>query len=190
MSILNGLYPAQTDMQDIAAISDIYVRDMVAEMPESERIDDILRLTREGLTLADIAGLTKEQLDALLAQGMRFVELGQTQAARDVLQRLNQLDPTDKRAYYVIGTTYQLDGDLARAAHFYMQYIAFDATDPDGYLRLGECLLAAGETENARSALLSAQVFAGEGKGRAGAGERAGLLLAGLDDADASAPRN
>ena len=62
---------------------------------------------------------------------------------------LTLLDPLDSRVLYVLGSTYQAENNLPAAARFYLQFLAFDATNADGYLRLGECFLAAKEFEEA-----------------------------------------
>ncbi|KQT54066.1 hypothetical protein ASG43_00015 [Aureimonas sp. Leaf454] len=48
------------------------------------------------------------------------------------------------------------------------QHLAQDATNPLGYLRLGECLIAAREYDQAYGALHAARIFAAEGKGQPG----------------------
>ncbi|MNL48429.1 hypothetical protein D3C87_1712880 [compost metagenome] len=80
-----------------------------------------------------------------------------------------------------------MDADLERAAYFYLNFLALDATNPEGYLRLGECLMSAGELEEARASIQTALEFAREGKGRPGNAAQAENLLAIMGAAEPAA---
>ena len=81
----------------------------------------------------------------------------------------------------------QTRGELNKAAQMYLQFLGLDATNPMGYLRLGECLLAAKEFSEAQAAFLTAKEFAEEGKGQPGNLEEALKLLA-IPEIAAAAP--
>ncbi|WP_294641433.1 tetratricopeptide repeat protein [uncultured Aureimonas sp.] len=183
MTLLNGFFPSATEQPNVLAISGDMTDAAFDEMAKNDRLAPVIEGLRKGLTLADLLDLTPAHIEALMTQAVHLVQAGQFAPARDLLLRAMQLSPLEARSSFVMGMTYQLEGDLPRAAHFYMQFIALDATNPDGYLRLGECLLAAGERDNARDALNAARAFALDGKGRAGALAQAERLLASLGDA-------
>jgi Flp pilus assembly protein TadD len=143
-----------------------------------ERSRHLIDVTRDGLALGDVLGVSKEQKTALLDLGCRLLQLGQTDKAVDVLMRLNQLDPLEERAMYALGVACQTRGELQKAAQMYLQFLALDATNPMGYLRLGECLLAAKEYAEAHAAFLSASEFAQQGKGQPGNLQEALRMLA------------
>lgn len=187
MTILNGFFPKEGDMREIVEGSNELTSALFESVPLTERQESIVEYLRQGLTLGNILGITPKDMNALIAQALRFIEAGRRDKARDVLLRCHQLDPLEARAVYVIGTTYQMDGDLERAAHFYMHFLALDATNPDGYLRLAECLMAAGEIDNARDAVGAAAGFARQGKGRPEALAHAERLQAAIDRMPAAA---
>lgn len=180
MSILKGLFPGDNPKEAVA-FSNQVMEDALAEADLDERTRSIVENMQKGLTLGAAMGLSPEHIEAILTRGKQFVEAERFEAARDVLLRVVQLDPLEARAPYLMGVTYQMEGDLAKAAHFYMHFLALDATNSNGYMRLGECLMAAGETQNARDALRSARVFALEGKGQPENAAQAERLLALLD---------
>lgn len=186
MSILQGLFPDQGDPRDMLAASNEMTAEVLANADLDERTRSIVEHMSQGLPLADVLGLKPEHIEALLTQALQYIQADRFQMARDVLLRVIQLSPLESRSYYLLGTSFQIEGDLRRAAHFYMQFLALDATNPDGYLRLGECLMAAGERDNARDALSAARAFARDGKGRPEAQAQAERLLASLDPAAAN----
>ncbi|WP_062012792.1 tetratricopeptide repeat protein [Aureimonas sp. AU4] len=183
MSILDGLFPGQDDPKDFVARASNMVADLMDGVEMDERTKGIADLMGQGLTLRNALGLSTEHMTALLTQGSQLLAAGRHQPARDLALQVMHLDPLEARAPYLMGVSFQTEGDIAKAAHFYLQFLALDATNPDGYLRLGECCMAAGEVDNARDALGAARAFARQGKGRAEAADQAERLLATLDAA-------
>ncbi|KAB0676859.1 tetratricopeptide repeat protein [Aureimonas leprariae] len=177
MSILNSRFTDRETLQDAHAFAAQLVDGAFEHAELDERQKSIVELMGEGLSLADIFGITKDELDALVNQACLFIQAGDTAKARDVLTKLAQLEPTDERGSYLLGTTFQMEGDLERAVFFYTRFLALDATNPEGYLRLGECLMTAGERNEATAAFRTALDFAREGKGRPGNAEHAEQML-------------
>lgn len=166
MSILDGPFQDRATMQNAAEFAQRMMQEALPELDEESR--RLLEITSDGTTLADALGITREQRNALLEMGCRLIQVGQLDKAADVLLRLNQLDPYDERVNYSLGVLCQTRGELFKAAQMYLQFLALDATNPTGYLRLGECLLAAKEYDEAYSAFDMAKEFAQEGKGEPG----------------------
>lgn len=178
MSILNSEYTSAEMMEGSLAYAGSFVADVLAQMDISERDQSIIDHMRDGLSLGDIMGIKKEHRDALINLAIGFIQAGDLDKARDILAQTYQFEPSDERALYLLGTIFQLKGDLERAVFCYLQFLAIDATNPEGYLRLGECLMTAGELDNASDALKSALEFARDGKGRPGNAEQAENLIA------------
>jgi tetratricopeptide (TPR) repeat protein len=178
MSILNSRFTDAEMMEGAIKESNAFVEQVLEKTGLDERQQSILELLGEGLSLGDIMGIKKEHRDVLINQAAIFIQAGELDKARDILGQIIQFEPTEERALYLSGIVFQLQSDLERAAFCYLQFLALDATNPEGYLRLGECLMSAGEYENARHALDSALEFAREGKGRPGNAEQAENLLA------------
>ena len=160
MSILDGMPSTQEELKAAMEFAVPIVNHAVDQMQLTERQQSVLDLMNEGLSLADILGITKEHRDALLAQGCRFLQVGEIQKARDTLVNLYQLEPHDERVIYALGTSFQLEGDFERAGKLYVQFLALDATNPDGFLRLGECFLGAKEYDNAEHSFDQARALA------------------------------
>jgi tetratricopeptide (TPR) repeat protein len=137
----------------------------------------VIDLVKEGMSLADILDITQEERDAMFVQGAQLIQHGELRKARDVLSLLYHLEPLDARVIYALAMTFQLEGDLARAAKLYVQFLALDATNADGSLRLGECHLAAKEFDTAAGCFRVAIAECDRGHGNAATRARAVQLL-------------
>lgn len=161
-SILDGLPKGRDEMREIVDKANV-VMDRVRANPELDaRGRSVLDHLKDGLSLADILGVTPRERDAVLATAARHIQSGSYKAAEDLLTGLIQLEPTDARAIYALGAALQGRGDFIAAGRTYMHFIAFDATDPEGYLRLGECFLGNGERDAAQSCFEVAKLHAAE----------------------------
>lgn len=141
------------------------------------RMKSIIDLMSEGLSLAQILDVSKEHLDALFVEATRLIQSGQPAKARDMLTGLYQLDPLASRTLYALGLTYQLEGDHEKAGKIYIQFLALDATNVEGYLRLAECFLATGEPKNAVDTFGTAIALAKAGHGTAAQIEHANRMI-------------
>lgn len=187
MSILDNAF---SDRETMKGAIEFAARMNAEAMPNLDApTRHILELTSDGTFLGDALGITKAQKQALLDMGCRLIQLGELEKASDVMLRITQLDPLMEGALYGLGVICQMRGELQKAAFMYTQFLALDATNPIGYLRLGECLLAAGEYSEAKAALEMAKDFAEDGKGQPGNVQEAATLLSVPEIAAASLPR-
>ncbi len=175
MSILDGL-PTPKQVQDAMKIAAPMMDQLLTDLPPKEQ--SIIDLMKKGLPLADIFALTKQQRDAMFLKGCRMIQVGLTQKARDWLTVVHTLDPLDQRVIYAIASTYQLEGDVGTAAKLYIQFLALNATNAEGYLRLGECFLAAGEFDKAQASFGFAKVQCERGCGSDRAAAYASQMIA------------
>lgn len=127
---------------------------------------ELLALMAEGLTLAEITGIGEPHREALFQLGCRLMICDAPDQAEAIFLMLTLLDPLEARAHYGAGMAMQARGNLQGAAQCFLQFLTLDATNPDGYLRLGECLMEAGEIGNARDAFLCARTLAENGHGK------------------------
>ena len=158
MSILDGMPSNEDELKAAVEFAAPYLDKAVADSPA--RVAGVMELMKEGLSLGDIMGLKKEHRDALLVQAGRLLKAGEVGKARDVLIVLYQIEPLDERTIYMLAMTYQIEGDLTAAGKLYVVFLALDATNPEGHLRLAECFLSAKEFENAEQSFSMAKNFA------------------------------
>lgn len=175
MSILDGQFSSREQMEGSLAFAQTMLAEALPNLDKRSR--DLIEATQDGSSLGDVLGITKEQKQAILDLGCRLIQAGDLDKATDALLQLSFLDPLEERAMYAMGVICQLRGDLRKAAQMYMQFLALDATNPMGYLRLGECLMAAREYGEARSAFEMAKDLAADGKGQPGNREEAERML-------------
>lgn len=174
MSILDGMYSGNIDAGTLANAIRQTIDTAREQNPE---VAKLLELMGEGYSLADLLDLGDQHKEALFQLGCRLLTSGQSDQAAAIFTTLSLLDPLEARALYGLGVTEQCRGNLRAAAQLFIQFLALDATNPDGYLRLGECLIAAKEIEEARAALQTALKLAEHGYGEPGTDEEARRLL-------------
>jgi tetratricopeptide (TPR) repeat protein len=126
---------------------------------------EIVKLIKDGFSLADIFDITQEQRDVLFAQACKMLQVGDSKRARAFLLALLEIEPRDARVMYALAGTFQVEGQYAPAAKIYLYFLSRDATNPEGYLRLGECFLGAKEYENAKAMFAGAHIQAEQGFG-------------------------
>lgn len=146
-SILDGLFgqKSRTEADLRKAMEQLAKIAGQEPLASSETFKRVVR----GQSLAQALGIRPEVLETLNCLALQKVEAGHYAEAREIYFALGQLDPLDERFPYGMGTTLQLEGNYAGAVKLYQFYIAFAADEPAGYLRIAECLLGAGEIDDA-----------------------------------------
>lgn len=178
VSILDGMIAnEQALLQSLETMGSVGEA-VLASVDLGPRGEEIMALLREGLSLADILDITPAQRNALLVHGTQLVRAGDLEKARAVLLRLALIEPLDEKPVYVLASTYQLEGRPDIAGKLYIRYLALNATDPEGYMRLGECFLANQERQEAADCFGTARNLALAGHGKANALARAERLIA------------
>ncbi|MCL3883290.1 tetratricopeptide repeat protein [Marivita sp. GX14005] len=182
MALLDDLPFEGTDLQEVMARVDPMLGAAVQSLDEGTPLRDGLQRLRDGETLAQIMGLTAEDLEVLYALGIRQIEARDLDKAADTFANLGQIDPLEARHRYCMALVLQLQGKLQPAAHMYMQFLALDATNPDGYMRLAELHLAAGELDEAKALFQETLRFAGDAPDHAETVAQAKAQLARFDN--------
>ena len=177
MSILDGLPTSAEDMQNAATLATPMIERALAAMNLSPLQRSIMDLVKKGHALADIYGLSQDERDAMFARGCQLLQSGEIEKARDWLLFVHLLNMHDARVIYVIAVTYQTQGNFSIAAKLYASFIALDPTNPEGHLRLGECLLSAREYQAALTSFQRAKNECARGNGAAEAAAHAARML-------------
>ncbi|MDX8355153.1 tetratricopeptide repeat protein [Cognatiyoonia sp. IB215182] len=148
------------DVKDMAPFMDA----MIADLGLSE--NGAVQSIRDGISPHIVLGLSDDHLDAIFATGLNYMQAGEVAQAQTVFQKLVTFKSIDYRFWYALGTTFQTQERYEDAGRAYLMSLALKATDVDGYLRLGECLLAAGELENALGSFQTALALCADGHGQ------------------------
>jgi tetratricopeptide (TPR) repeat protein len=178
MSIIDGMPRSQAEMQEVLRLAAPIVEQMLETAGLSPKAQSILGLMAEGLSLADICDITAEERDAMFIKGCRLIQAGDIAKGRDWLTLLHQLEPMDARVMYAIAFTYQTERNIRVAAQCYVHFIALNAANPEGHLRLGECFLSAREYDRAIEHFQIARDQCELGQGDAAAANHAAKMLA------------
>jgi type III secretion system low calcium response chaperone LcrH/SycD len=148
----------------------------------SPELDDLLGdLTAAGVTLAQLKGITDEELEAAYVLGYRAYVAGDYVAAFRVFRYLCTFSHTSARFWHALAACQQMLKSHDAAAQSYI--VAFTlGGDPAEILHAAECRLAADDKAAAR-AFLRAVVATADDPARTATRERAASMLALLDDA-------
>lgn len=177
MGLLDNLPKSGEDLIEQLKVSATMMDEIWNRRTHTPKEESIMQMMREGLSFADILNLTKEQRDAIFAHGAKYFQIGELDKATEWMMMLYTMEPLEERALYVLGMIQQTRGKLAEAVQLYVRFLALDATNPEGYLRLGECFLAAREFENAVASFESAKTLCGRGLGTSATLEHAVRML-------------
>lgn len=134
----------------------------------------------EGLTQAQSMGLTRDDLNVIYTMGFQKLTGADFKAAEDVFVYLSVIDPLHAPNYYCLGVARQAQGRFDDAEMAIYGFLSMDATNPNGYLRLGECKQSRGDRDGAREAyaLAVAECKNGHGDETTLAEARAKLTIA------------
>ena len=142
--------------------------------------DPKLLAVLDGQTIAQAKGLTRADLEVLYAYGFGFITNGDTRRAEEVFVQLCMIDPLVGKNHYCLGIIRQMNQQWDAAIDDFARFCAMDATNPEGYLRIGECLVAKGDHTGAGQAFNVALREARKGRGPKNAVEQAERALANL----------
>lgn len=118
-----------------------------------------------GLTMAQSMGLTRDDLDVIYAMGFQKLTGADFKAAEDVFAYLVMIDPLHAPNHYCLGVSRQAQARHDEAEMAFLGFLAMDATNPVGYLRLGECRQAQGDRKMALEAFSLAEAECLKGHG-------------------------
>ncbi len=142
--------------------------------------ENFTKLLKAGYSPYEILAMDKEHLNAMFLSGFQYLSAGNLQRAKDTFQLLTQLDPMDERFIFALASAYQLENDYSAAGKLYVFFIALNATDVDGYLRLGECLMGAHEYEEADDVFKTAVALCEKGHGNDEARQYSEIMIANI----------
>jgi Flp pilus assembly protein TadD len=150
-SILDGLPKNEAEAREAVEMAGRFLETILedSEFGEMFKNSHVIQRMNEGATLAEAIELEEEELEALYAVGHQQLAAQDIAKAKDSFLNLVQLNPLDERFHYGLGVALQLNGEIAPAARAYLGFLALDADNAEGYMRLGECFLFSGELENA-----------------------------------------
>lgn len=110
----------------------------------------------EHKTLAELQGLSSQDLEAVYDSGLIKYQAGSPEQAIVDFTYLVMHQPWDRRFHMALASTFQWLGEYQHALIFYGYALVMDACDPGATFRIGQCLLNLGEEAAAIDALRTA----------------------------------
>jgi type III secretion system low calcium response chaperone LcrH/SycD len=145
------------------------------------------RLVEELEGLESSKRFTEEQLETVYALGHSLYASGKYEEALRYFAFLTLYRPIDAKFLRGLAATQQMAKQYEAAIQVYSFLTLLDPHDPTPTLRIGECLMMMGETEQAREAFSMVADLARLGGADAPLGTRAKGLIDVLDKAQVTA---
>lgn len=127
-------------------------------------------------TLAEVVGLSREQLYEIAQQGYRLLNSGKLEEARQIYAGLVAANPYDSVFHCHLGAVYWRLGDLEKAFEEYDASLRFNIANVDALAGRGELYVAKGDAKKGIADLRAALENDPEGKHPATVRARALLL--------------
>jgi len=128
----------------------------VLEQMPVEKIDELSKLAKEfaeGRTLADIHGITPQDLEAIYSVAFNQYNNQRYDEAVKVFKFLCMHDHFQEKYWMGLGATHQMMKDFKLAASAYGYAYLLDSDNPKPPLHAADCFMADGNTKDAESAL-------------------------------------
>lgn len=103
---------------------------------------ELLKKIESGSSLAQAAGLTKNELEAIYTYGYVFFNQGKYCEALDIFALLLVFEQADRRFFIAAGTCLQMLKIYDKAIEYLGIANLFDPTDPAPAVQVAECLLS------------------------------------------------
>lgn len=147
-------------------------------MTHTPASEEILRLKAELEALPSSTRLSPSDTKVIYAQAYQYVAQGQFGMAFSYFSLLTLYRPTCMAYLAGLALSYKMLRRYAEALSVYSFMAAIDHGEPQHTLAIAECLLLAGDYDEARRALDMVVRFCQEESGHAKAGERAQAMAA------------
>lgn len=118
-------------------------------------------LTKGG-TMADIRGLSDEDMDVIYSMAYSLYNHGKYKESEDVFKFLCFMDHMERKYLMGLAACRQMRKNYEGAVQAYSLAAVYDVEDPKAHLHAGDCFLALGRYAEAESALSAAVHWAGE----------------------------
>ena len=105
-----------------------------------------------GVTPAVLHGVTDEELEATYQLAYELVMEARYEEVLEYAELLVRMDPAEQRYLFAFALCLQHVGEYASAARYYAEALVLKATDAVCAFRMGECLTAMQDLDNARTA--------------------------------------
>lgn len=155
--------------------------EILSSIPPDKFEEAIDFLFNQGGTLAQIRGLTDEDLEGLYSIG--YSEYGQKnyERAESMFQFLCMFDHLKPKFWLGLGMSRQKLGKYEAAVQALVLAALHDVNDPRAPLLAGECLMALGKLDNAERALATAAHLAAQDEQHVKLKSHAEALLAAVE---------
>ena len=118
-----------------------------------ERMKGVIEGFAAGKTVAEMRGLSPDEVEAIYSLGYTYYQVGKLDEAEKVFRFVCFMDHLDGKYWLALGAVLQSKRQLDEAVKVYANILLMNMNEPRAYYRIAECKLALGNRDEAREAL-------------------------------------
>ena len=118
-----------------------------------ERMKGVIAGFAAGKTVAEMRGLSPDEVEAIYSLGYTYYQVGKLDEAENAFRFACLLDHRDGKYWLALGAVLQTKRQYAEAVKVYANVLVTDVKEPRAYYRIAECKLAQGNRAEALEAL-------------------------------------
>ena len=118
-----------------------------------ERMKTVLAGFAAGRTVAQMRGMSPDEVEAIYSMGYTYYQVGKLDEAEKVFRFVCLMNHLDSKYWLALGAVLQTQRKFAEAVKVYANIMIIDMHEAQAYYRLAECKLALGDRAEALEAL-------------------------------------
>ena len=118
-----------------------------------ERMKAVLAGFAAGKTVAEMRGMSPDEVEAIYSMGYTYYQVGKLDEAEKIFRFVCLMDHLDSKYWLALGGVLQTKRQFAEAVKVYANIMIIDMHEVQAYYRLAECKLALGDRAEALEAL-------------------------------------
>ena len=118
-----------------------------------ERMQRVMVGFAAGKTVAEMRGLSPDELEAIYSLGYTYYQVGKLDEAEKVFRFVCFMDHLDSKYWLALGAVLQSKRQLDEAVKVYANILLTNMNEPRAYYHIAECKLALGNRAEAQEAL-------------------------------------
>ena len=118
-----------------------------------ERMKGVIEGFAAGKTVAEMRGLSPDEVEAIYSLGYTYYQVGKLDEAEKVFRFVCFMDHLDSKYWLALGAVLQSKRQLDEAVKVYANILLMNMNESRAYYRIAECKLALGNRAEAKEAL-------------------------------------
>lgn len=160
---------------------------LIPDISDEDLAQIVVDFAQNGKTIRELKGMTREEMEAVYNVAYNVYSGGDYEKAQKIFQFLCFFDHLEKKYWLGLGSCRQMLKRYQEAIEAYTFAMLLDSDDPHPPFYAADCHIALGDREAAISGLTAALEWSGDSAEYQSIRERAGALLAILNESTSNA---